>query len=74
MYGSPHVLPDCNTSFFADVLEANNLQLCYQEVNALEAYIAGLSDDEESDGISRADLLGWFRIMAGDKYTSGRNC
>ncbi len=66
-------LSDCNTSFFVDMLETNNLPLCYNEAKAVMEYLAGLSNDEETAGISRADLLGLFRVMAGNKYTSGRN-
>ncbi len=67
------ILSDCNTSFFVDLLEANNLPLCYQEVEASMRYVASFVDDAGPNVMSFDDLQRWFQIMAGNKYTSGKN-
>ncbi len=63
---------DCNVSFFADLLEANHLPVCYQEVEGTIRYMASLVDDAEPDAMSFDDHQKWFRVMAGNKYTSGK--
>lgn len=68
------LLSDCNTSFFEDLFEANNLPMCIQEIEATLAYLASLVDDIQSDALSNADFLEWFELMGGNKYASGTNC
>ena len=68
---STPLVSDCNTSFFEDLFETNNMPLCAKEVEVTMGYLAGLVDDIQSNALSNADILGWFEIMAGNKYTSG---
>ncbi len=68
------ILSVCNTSFFANLFEANNLPLCDQEVDATMGYVASLVDDAGTNVMSFADNQRWFQVMAGHKYTSGKNC
>ncbi len=56
----------------ADLLAANNLPLCFHETEAVVMYIAGLVDDAKADVATRNDLLEWFGILAGNKYTASK--
>ncbi len=71
---STPLLSDCNASFFEDLFAANNFPVCSQEAEATTLFIASLVDDIQPDALSNADILKWFEMMAGNKYTSGTSC